>query len=282
MKVGDVLVDRRVYIFLVSLLLLVNVLVFVYYLKHRTVEVQQPLVYTGQVQVGPPYNFTLEQCYDLYWDWVKRMECFRYYGLKPVEDCERARTRIERVVCYAKVVKKVDNISSCQLLSPKERYQCYHTGAHDMLDPDICEKIVESEHRRYFCYGAVAGDSNDTSICDRIPASDAPVGDNSLLSKRLMREMCYASVAVTSNESRACNIISDQDLKVYCRALATNNSALCDTLSDEFHKSRCLHDNPWVQRLRVTPHPDVPGRAFDPFTPIYAPVVYNNTIARYW
>jgi hypothetical protein len=93
--------------------------------------------------------------------------------------------------------------------------------------------------------------------------------------------MCYAGVAVTSNERSACDKIPDIGYRTYCLALYSDDPQICGSLDSEFHINRCLKDNKEVQRLRKTPHPEVPGRMFDPFSPIIIPVI-NNTTIRYW
>jgi hypothetical protein len=89
-------------------------------------------------------------------------------------------------------------------------------------DITLCNKV---EYDRFYCQTDFAISKGNDSFCGLIDVSGLGSGNR--------RDICYSSVASKLNDASICEKIAfEEQFKIYCRALATNNLDLCNNLPD--------------------------------------------------
>jgi hypothetical protein len=244
--------------------------------------------YTAKVCV-PPVGLKAEDYDSTYLcatteNMTSRIGCYRKLGLEPSMECEKDPYLENRIKCYNRLSRDEKNPDLCEMLWGDELKNCRSGCALNLMRPQECEVWGQDTYKRYICYGKAAAENLNTSICGKIPSgSDVKdEGGNNIRTDDL-QELCRAGYAIYTRNITACSQTTNHDILLYCKAMLTNESTLCQQMETDFHATKCIKDMESVKQMRneSETNPLYPNRPSRIYFVIYYPEIFGKN-DRIW
>jgi hypothetical protein len=205
-----------------------------------------------------------EDCFYLN-DSVERYYCFASLGINVSLDCESLNDLHQRKDCYYGLAKKEASPDAvCEVLSGYERLGCYRDLATAKFDPSLCG-VYENILERYVCFGWVAGESQNRDFCGLIPdGGEIQEWGVVKASNSVLYDLCLVGVESGKRDKRGelCVFVRDNDLKQYCGAVSKHDNSLCEGISSELRKRKCIRDVEYIKMYAGRRNPYFPDRSW--------------------
>ena len=114
--------------------------------------------------------------------------------------------------CILQFAGKQNSLKLCELIqSSRTKATCLFTIAQNLVDPDLCGKIVGGDvsSQRDSCYESIAEKNKDETLCVKVSDTALQFGWNN-------RNSCYTRVAVAKNDISICANITHPQQKETC------------------------------------------------------------------
>jgi hypothetical protein len=172
-------------------------------------------------------------------DYLQKDSCFEVYAMEhnSSDICMNVSSQLYQDKCFTDVAVSTGNASTCSRMTCyaciSDRESCYTQVANATFNTSICSMITVLMNRD-LCYLTVAKTSSDPSACNQMQSSYS-------------RDTCYYSIIYNQTYNlAACAVITYQPWQDECYtefAVKSNNSAICQKVSDPLTKSQCIQES---------------------------------------
>ena len=128
-----------------------------------------------------------------------------------------------------------DKLSECENLKEKsiQRAQCQKDVAILAGDVAICDDIKVYSNIKEECYFELAKSLEDVSLCEKLPKEKGIAGKTS--------SDCYIELAGCIKDESICEKIEDSEKSYTCKAIATEDSSICEQITSNVPLNYCLY-----------------------------------------